>query len=120
MSNESDCEKNLLQREIRKALGTSISMNTTLELIGSVHHQREKSEALVVLEPDREPEFLAPLSVGRLWGASPEAELLERARTRWMPHSRRDADESFHKAQQQSVLSCRNPYSPDILQALIQ
>lgn len=68
MSHKSDCEKNLLQREIRKALGTSISMNTTLELIGSVHHQREKSEALVVLEPDREPEFLAPLSVGRLWG----------------------------------------------------
>ena len=65
----------LLKRRVRDELGLILSVGVSRnKLCAKVASDLRKPDALVVVHPGREAEFLAPLPVRRLWGVGPEAQ----------------------------------------------
>jgi len=58
-----------IKATIRSELGLTASVGVaTSKLVAKVASDLEKPDGLVVVEPGREAEFLAPLPIARLWG----------------------------------------------------
>ncbi len=63
-----------LKRRVRDEVGLVVSVGVaTNKLCAKVASDLRKPDALVVVPPGTEAEFLAPLPVGRLWGVGPRA-----------------------------------------------
>jgi DNA polymerase IV len=64
-----------IQRRIREELQLTASVGVAQnKFIAKVASDLKKPNGLVVVEPGREKEFLAPLSISRLWGVGPTTE----------------------------------------------
>jgi DNA polymerase-4 len=64
-----------LKGRIRDEVGLTISVGVaTNKLVAKIASDLRKPDGLVVVEPGGEAAFLAPLSVGRLWGVGPQSE----------------------------------------------
>jgi nucleotidyltransferase/DNA polymerase involved in DNA repair len=69
----------LIKDAIRKEEGLTASIGCAeSKFIAKIASDLDKPDGLVVVRPGEEAEFLAPLPIGRLWGAGPKA--LERFR----------------------------------------
>lgn len=68
-----------LKDQVRSRLGLVLSVGVaTNKLCAKIGSDLEKPDGLVVVEPGREAEFLAPLPLQRLWGIGPKTrEVLE-------------------------------------------
>ena len=62
-----------VQREIQLTCSVGIASN---KFVAKVASDLEKPDGLVIVEPGKEKEFLAPLSIGRLWGVGKKTEAL--------------------------------------------
>jgi DNA polymerase-4 len=61
-----------LKRRVRDEIGLVVSVGVaTNKLVAKVASDLRKPDALVIVEPGEEAEFLAPLPVTRLWGVGP-------------------------------------------------
>jgi DNA polymerase-4 len=61
-----------MRRRVREELGLAVSIGVaTTKHLAKVASQVAKPDGLVVVEPGREREFLAPLPVDLLWGVGP-------------------------------------------------
>jgi len=72
-----------IARRIKDAISEEEGLTASIgcarsKFIAKIASDLDKPDGLVVVEPGREAEFLAPLPIGRLWGAGPKA--LERFR----------------------------------------
>jgi DNA polymerase-4 len=68
-----------LKDEVRSATQLTVSVGVaTSKFVAKVASDLEKPDGLVVVPAGREREFLAPLPVGRLWGAGPKTEAVLR------------------------------------------
>jgi DNA polymerase IV len=65
--------KRRIQNELQLTASIGVAQN---KFIAKVASDLKKPDGLVVVEPGREREFLAPLPVGRLWGVGPKTETL--------------------------------------------
>lgn len=64
-----------LRERIRRELDLTASVGVAAnKFVAKVASDLEKPDGLVVVEPGREREFLAPLAIGRLWGIGPKTE----------------------------------------------
>lgn len=64
-----------IKRRIQDELGLTASVGVAQnKFVAKVASDLEKPDGLVVVEPGREREFLAPLPIGRLWGVGPKTE----------------------------------------------
>jgi len=64
----------LLRRRVRDEVGLPISVGAArTKHLAKIASQVAKPDGLVVVEPDREREFLDPLPVGLMWGVGPVA-----------------------------------------------
>jgi DNA polymerase IV len=64
-----------IKNRIREELGLTASVGVaTNKFIAKVASDLKKPDGLVVVAPGYEKEFLAPLSIGRLWGVGPKTE----------------------------------------------
>lgn len=64
-----------LRAQVRREVGLPISVGAArTKHLAKVASQVAKPDGLVVVEPDREREFLDPLPVGLMWGVGPVAE----------------------------------------------
>jgi DNA polymerase-4 len=64
-----------LRRQVRREVGLPISVGVArTKHLAKVASQVAKPDGLVVVAPDREREFLAPLPVGLMWGIGPVAQ----------------------------------------------
>jgi DNA polymerase-4 len=64
-----------IKNRIREELGLTASVGVAAnKFIAKVASDLRKPDGLVVVEPGREREFLAPLPVGKLWGVGPKTE----------------------------------------------
>jgi DNA polymerase-4 len=64
-----------LRRRVREQVGLPISVGAArTKHLAKVASQVAKPDGLVVVDPDREREFLDPLPVGLMWGVGPVAE----------------------------------------------
>ncbi len=63
--------KSRILRETRLSCSIGIATN---KFIAKVASDLEKPNGLVIVEPGKEKEFLAPLSIGRLWGVGKKTE----------------------------------------------
>jgi len=62
-----------LKDEVRAATGLTASVGVAAsKFVAKIASDLEKPDGLVVVDPGREAEFLAPLPVRRLWGAGPK------------------------------------------------
>ena len=57
--------------ELKLTASVGVAQN---KFIAKVASDLQKPDGLVVVEPGREKEFLAPLAIGRLWGVGPKTE----------------------------------------------
>ncbi len=64
--------KERVRRQTRLTCSVGIASN---KFVAKVASDLKKPDGLVVVEPGREKEFLAPLPVGRLWGVGKKTEL---------------------------------------------
>lgn len=61
-----------LRRRVRTELGLPVSVGVArTKHLAKVASQVAKPDGLVVVEPDRESQFLSPLPVGLIWGVGP-------------------------------------------------
>lgn len=60
-----------IRDELKLTASVGIAQN---KFIAKVASDLRKPDGLVVVEPEREKEFLAPLAIGRLWGVGPKTE----------------------------------------------
>jgi DNA polymerase IV len=65
-----------IAREIRHAISTELSLNASIgvatnKFIAKIASDLRKPNALVVVPPGTEADFLAPLPISRLWGIGP-------------------------------------------------
>jgi DNA polymerase IV len=64
-----------IKRRIRDELHLTASVGVAgNKFIANVASDLKKPDGLVVVEPGREREFLAPLPIARLWGVGPKTE----------------------------------------------
>jgi DNA polymerase-4 len=64
-----------IRRRVRGEVGLPLSVGVaTTKHLAKVASQVAKPDGIVVVEPEREREFLAPLPVGLLWGCGPVAQ----------------------------------------------
>ena len=64
-----------LRRQVRREVGLPISVGVArTKHLAKVASQVAKPDGLVVVAPEREREFLAPLPVGLMWGIGPVAQ----------------------------------------------
>lgn len=64
-----------IKRRIREELQLTASVGVAAnKFVAKIASDLKKPDGLVVVEPGREKEFLAPLPVGRLWGVGPKTE----------------------------------------------
>ena len=64
-----------LKRHVKAELGLTISVGAAAsKSVAKIASDLEKPDGLTIVEPGSEREFLAPLSVGRLWGVGPKTE----------------------------------------------
>ncbi|CAA9237663.1 MAG: DNA polymerase IV [uncultured Corynebacteriales bacterium] len=64
-----------LRHQVRREVGLPISIGAArTKHLAKVASQVAKPDGLVVVDPEREREFLAPLPVGLMWGVGPVAE----------------------------------------------
>ncbi|NLV30501.1 MAG: DNA polymerase IV [Acidobacteria bacterium] len=64
-----------IRERVARELGLTASVGVAAnKFVAKVASDLEKPDGLVVVEPGREREFLAPLAVGRLWGVGPRTE----------------------------------------------
>lgn len=64
-----------LRRRVREEVGLPISVGAArTKHLAKVASQVAKPDGMVVVDPDREREFLDPLPVGLIWGVGPVAE----------------------------------------------
>ena len=64
-----------IKRRIREELYLTASIGVaTNKFLAKVASDLKKPDGLVVVEPGRGKEFLAPLDIGRLWGVGPKTE----------------------------------------------
>jgi DNA polymerase-4 len=63
--------KNRIQGELKLTASVGVASN---KFIAKIASDLKKPDGLVVVEPGREREFLAPLAIGRLWGVGPKTE----------------------------------------------
>ncbi|GAB6898655.1 DNA polymerase IV [Kineosporia succinea] len=64
-----------LRRQVRREVGLPISIGVArTKHLAKVASQVAKPDGLVVVAPEREREFLAPLPVGLMWGIGPVAQ----------------------------------------------
>jgi DNA polymerase-4 len=69
-----DLARNIKQR-VRNEVGLSISIGTgSSKSVAKIASDAGKPDGLVVIEPGKEREFLAPLPVRKLWGIGPKTE----------------------------------------------
>ena len=69
-----------LKRHVKAELGLTISVGAAAsKSVAKIASDLEKPDGLTVVEPGAERAFLAPLSVGRLWGVGPKTEQRLRA-----------------------------------------
>ncbi len=62
-----------IKEEVRQETGLTVSAGmATSKLVAKIASDQEKPDGLTVVEPGTEREFLAPLPLGRLWGAGPK------------------------------------------------
>ncbi|HKH88656.1 MAG TPA: DNA polymerase IV [Acidimicrobiales bacterium] len=73
-----------IRRRVRHEIGLPVSVGVArTKHLAKVASQVAKPDGLVVVEPERESEFLRPLPVGLIWGVGPVTRArLERARIR--------------------------------------
>src|ERR1019366_9059739 len=61
-----------IRRRVRAEIGLPVSVGVArTKHLAKVASQVAKPDGLVVVEPERELEFLAPLPVGLIWGVGP-------------------------------------------------
>jgi nucleotidyltransferase/DNA polymerase involved in DNA repair len=63
--------KRRIQQELQLTASVGVAQN---KFIAKVASDLKKPDGLVIVEPGREKEFLAPLPVSRLWGVGPKTE----------------------------------------------
>jgi len=63
--------KDRMRRELGLTASVGVASN---KFVAKIASDLEKPDGLVVVEPGREREFLAPLAVRRLWGVGPKTE----------------------------------------------
>jgi DNA polymerase-4 len=63
--------KRRIQQKLRLTASVGVARNKFLAKVAS---DLKKPDGLVVVEPGREKDFLAPLDIGRLWGVGPKTE----------------------------------------------
>jgi len=63
--------KHRIHQELNLTASVGVARN---KFIAKVASDLQKPDGLVVVEPGREKEFLAPLEIGRLWGVGPKTE----------------------------------------------
>lgn len=64
-----------IKQRIREELNLTASVGVAQnKFIAKIASDLKKPDGLVVVEPGREKEFLAPLAIGRLWGVGPKTE----------------------------------------------
>ena len=62
-----------LKRQVKEETGLNVSIGVgTCKSVAKIASDLEKPDGLVVVHPGEEREFLAPLSVGKLWGIGPK------------------------------------------------
>jgi len=63
--------KDRIQAELRLTASVGVAAN---KFVAKVASDLKKPDGLVIVEPGREREFLAPLPIARLWGVGPKTE----------------------------------------------
>ena len=63
--------KNRIREELQLTASVGVAAN---KFIAKVASDLKKPDGLVIVDPGHEKEFLAPLSIGRLWGVGPKTE----------------------------------------------
>lgn len=62
-----------LKRRVKEETGLNVSIGlATSKSVAKIASDLEKPDGLVVVPPGDEPDFLAPLPVGKLWGIGPK------------------------------------------------
>ena len=65
----------LLKRRVKDELGLTISVGVaTSKSVAKIASDLDKPDGLTVVAPGTEREFLAPLPVGKIWGAGPKTQ----------------------------------------------
>ena len=63
-----------LKRQVKEEMALTISVGAaTSKSVAKIASDMDKPDGLMVVPPDTEREFLAPLAVGKLWGIGPKS-----------------------------------------------